>query len=326
MYENYYYHPERGFKTDLTIQEMTDAVKDEKATLWLDVSDIDDSDIDLLTNVFNLHPLTIEDFIMPNARPKIEEFPDYLFLAIFSIKASQASNNGQSGRMQMTELDCCLGKNFLITFHTESFASICTCKERVRKQSPMMMYGSDMLLYSILDSCIDNYFPILTEFDKTVDDMSDELFKSPNQDTLKKIYYIKNEIMNLRRTVGPQADIISLYLRTFKFIMPSSLTYFRNVYDNMVRFNDTVGAMRDIIAGAMEAYVSIVSNRLNEIMKTLTVITTIMMPLTLIASIYGMNFKHMPELDSPMGYPIIIITMVLITTSMLIYFKRRKWL
>lgn len=323
MYENYCYHPEHGFRSNLTMEEMAGAIKDERSTLWLDVFDIDDNDIDLMTNIFNLHPLTIEDFIMPNARPKSEEFPDYLFLVIFAIQ-SAASNNG---KMSMTELDCCLGKNFLITFHTESFSSICSCKERVKKQSPMIMYGADMLLYSVLDSCIDNYFPILSDFDKTVDDMSEELFKAPNQDTLKKIYYLKNEIMNVRRVIGPQADVINLLARgTFKFIMPSSLTYFRNVYDNVIRFNDTVGALRDIISGAMEAYASIVSNRLNEVMKTLTVIATIMMPLTLIASIYGMNFKHMPELDSPLGYPAIILAMILITASMLIYFKRRKWL
>jgi len=179
----------------------------------------------------------------------------------------------------------------------------------------------------MLDSCIDNYFPILSEFDKTVDDMSDELFRSPDQNTLKKIYYLKNDILNLRRTIGPQVDVLSLLLRgTYKFISSANLIYFRNVYDNMVRFNDTVGSLRDIISGSMEVYVSIVSNRMNEIMKTLTVIATIMMPLTLIASIYGMNFKNMPELESKFGYPAVILTMGVIMAAMLIYFKRRKWL
>lgn len=324
MYENYYYHPEQGFKTGLSPAELETAVKDTRATVWLDVFDIDDNDIDLLTNIFGLHPLTVEDFIMPNARPKIEEFPNYLFLVMFSI---EPANDLKKRKINITELDCCLGKNFLITFHSESFNSICNCKERVKKQSPMLMHGADMLLYSILDACIDNYFPIVNEFDKTVDEMSDELFKSPSQDTLKKIYYLKNEIMGLKRTVGPQADVISLLSRgTFTFVIPSNLIYFRNIYDNIVRFNDTVGALRDVISGAMEAYVSIVSNRLNEIMKTLTVITTIMMPLTLIASVFGMNFKHMPELESRYGYPAVLLTMGIIFISMLIYFKRKKWL
>jgi magnesium transporter len=189
------------------------------------------------------------------------------------------------------------------------------------------MHGADMLLYSILDSCVDNYFPIINEFDNTVDAVSDELFQSPDQDTLKKLYTLKNDIMNLRRTIGPQSDIISLLLRgSFKMVQPANLIYYRNVYDNMVRFNDTVGALRDIISGAMEAHASIVSNRLNEVMKTLTVITTIMMPLTLIASIYGMNFKYMPGLNHVHGYYITMAIMVALTGLMLIYFKRKKWL
>lgn len=324
MYESFYFHPDSGFKFDLSSKEMISAIKDERSILWLDICDIDDNDIDILTNIFNLHPLTVEDLIMPNARPKVEEFPDYLFLVIF---AMQPGNNHQKLKINMTELDCCLGKNFLITFHAEQLNSVGTCKDRVKKQSPAIMYGSDSLLHSILDSCIDNYFPILNDFDNMVDEMSDELFKSPNQDTLKKIYYIKNDIMNLRRTIGPQADIISILSKgAVKFISPANIIYFRNVYDNMMRFNDTVGAMRDIITGAMEAYVSIVSNRLNEIMKTLTVIATIMMPLTLLASIYGMNFKHMPELESKFGYPAIMLVMGTITIAMLIFFKRKKWI
>ncbi len=327
MYESYLYHPDRGLKTDLSFADMEEAIKDERSTLWLDVSEIDDNDIDLFTKVFSLHPLTVEDFIMPNARPKVEEFPDYMFLVIFSMQTANGGQNGQSGKIGTTELDCCLGKNFLITFHTETCNSIGICKERVKKQSPMIMYGADMLLYSVLDSCIDNYFPILGEFDNTVDAMSDDLFKAPDQNTLKRIYYLKNDIMNLRRTVAPQADVISLITRgTFRFILPQNLIYFRNVYDNMVRFNDTMGGLRDIITGAMEAYVSIISNRLNEVMKTLTVIATIMMPLTLVASFYGMNFKHMPELESKFGYPGVILLMAIISGVMLFYFKRRKWL
>ena len=324
MYETYCYNRSTGLRTGLTLEEMQAVMKDTESVLWLDLCDIDDNDIDLLTNVFNLHPLTVEDFIMPSARPKVEEFQDYLFLVVFSL---QSGSNNQKFKIHMIEIDCCLGRNFLITFRSEVSNTVNICKERVKKQSPIIMHGADMLLYSILDSCIDNYFPLINEFDNTVDAMSDELFQVPTQNTLKKIYHLKNDIMSLRRTIGPQADVISLLSRgTFKFITPGNQLYFRNVYDNMARFNDTVGALRDIISGAMEAYVSIVSNRLNEVMKTLTVITTIMMPLTLIASIYGMNFKFMPMLGHTLGFHVIIGLMVIITVIMLLYFRRRKWL
>ena len=133
--------------------------------------------------------------------------------------------------------------------------------------------------------------------------------------------------MHLRRTIGPQADIISSIARgDFAFISPENIIYFRSLYDNLVRLSDLIGTSRDVITGAMEAYTSIVSNRLNEVMKTLTIIATIMMPLTLVASIYGMNFKHMPELNSKFGYPTVIVIMITITMVMLTYFKLRKWL
>ena len=324
MYEAFFYHPERGLKTELTPEEIAQAVSDQNSLLWLDILDIDDSVIDLLTNIFNVHPLTIEDFIMPNSRPKAEKFKDYMFLIMFAL---QGQNNGNHGKVKAMELDCCLGKNFLITYHSDPINPLTASKDRIRKQSPIIMQGGDMLLYSILDACVDSYFPAINDFDNLVDEMSDELFKNPDQQTLRKIYTLKNDVMNLKRTIGPQADVISLMARgDFEFILPGNLMYFRNVYDNLVRLNDVVGTSRDVITGAMEAYVSIVSNRLNEIMKTLTIMTTIMMPLTLVASIYGMNFKHMPELNSRLGYPIVIAIMVTITATMLLYFKRRRWI
>lgn len=329
MYESFLYHPDTGLKTGLSPEEISVSLKDERCLVWLDMLDIDDNDIDFLTSVFNLHELTVEDFIMPNARPKIEKFKDYFFLIMFSLESNGAngSNGGKNEKVKIAELDCCVGKNFLITSHSCPLSSISVCKDRSKKHSPMMMHGADMLLYSILDSCIDSYFPVIQKFDCFVDDISDELFKDPNKETLKRIYNLKNEIMQLKRAIGPQTDVIYSILRgDFELIYPANVIYYRNIYDNLVRLNDTVSASRDVITGAMEAYTSLISNRLNEVMKTLTIIATIMMPLTLVASIYGMNFKHMPELNSKFGYPVVITIMATITVSMLVYFKRKKWL
>ncbi|MDD5060355.1 MAG: magnesium/cobalt transporter CorA [Candidatus Omnitrophica bacterium] len=325
MYETFLYNPQTGIKFDkLDSIQMQEAIKDPSSILWLDIQDIDDNDIDILTGVFNIHPLTIEDFIMVNARPKVENFKDYLFLIMFSLECSK---NNCDKKIKMGEMDFCLGKNFLVTSHNDIMPALAINKERLRKDSPIIKNGADFLLYALTDSLVDSYFPVIHDFDDSVDQMSDELFKDPTNNTLKKIYILKNEIIHLRRTIGPQADVMSLLARgDYSQITPANSIYFRNIYDSLIRINDIVGTSRDIITGAMEAYVSVVSNRLNEIMKTLTVITTIMMPLTLIASIYGMNFKHMPELEHKFGYPAVILTMSLITISMLIYFKRRKWL
>jgi len=211
--------------------------------------------------------------------------------------------------------------------HNDKIRSVTSNKEKVRKNSPVMENGAGFLLCSILDNMVDNYFPIINSFDDKVDDVSDELFRDPEKTTLNKIYNLKNDIMFLRRTVGPQLDTINMLLRgNYEFITASHIAYFRDVYDNLVRLNDIIGTSRDIITGALEAYTSVVSYKLNEIMKTLTVIATIMMPLTLIASIYGMNFRNMPEIASKYGYPAAMGLMLLIAIVMLCYFKRKKWL
>jgi magnesium transporter len=324
MYEIFIYNPQSGINCQqLSRPQIQDALKDTANTLWLDIQEVDDNDIDLLTEVFNIHPLTIEDFIMANARPKVENFKDYLYLIMFSLE----TNGKGSNKIKMGELDFCLGKNFLITAHNQEISPLAVNKERIRKDSPVIKNGADFLLYAVIDSLVDSYFPIIHGFDEGVDQMSDELFKDPTNETLKKIYNLKNEIIHLRRTIGPQADVISLLARgDYPQVTAASSIYFRNIYDGLIRINDIVGTSRDIITGAMEAYVSVVSNRLNEIMKTLTVIATIMMPLTLIASIYGMNFKHMPELEHKLGYPGVLLIMAVITIGMLFFFKRRKWL
>jgi len=322
MYETYMYHPQNGLKMNLSREEIKTAVTDEKNFIWIDMVDLDDDDIDILSEIFNLHSLTIEDFIMANARPKIENFKDYFFLIMFSME----SHDKEKRKINTSELDCCLGKNFLVTAHNNNISPLNIIKDRIKKQSPIIRNNGDFLLYSILDCLVDGYFPVINEFDDMVDEMSDELFSDPSNETLKRIYTLKNEIMYLRRTIGPQADVINLITRSeFPFVSQANGIYFRNVYDNLVRLNDIVGTSRDVVTGAMEAYVSVVSNRLNEIMKTLTVITTLIMPPTLIASIYGMNFKHMPELTSKFGYPLAIGSMLLCSVILLYYFRRKKW-
>lgn len=323
MYESFLYHPEKGIKTRLSPTEIAAALKDERSVLWVDVCDIDDADIDLLTSAFSLHSMTVEDFIMPNVVSKIEKFENYLFAVLFT----PGTPGGETGEADhATELNCCLGRNYLITLADRPIGQISTCKAKLELDPAIIMNGADMLFYHLLDSAIDGYFPIIHRCDDMADEISDVLFRDPDQKVLKKIYDLKNRVMYLRRTIGPQADIISTIARgDYEFIRPANAVYFRNIYDNLVRLDYIIGTTRDILTGAMEVYTSTVSNRLNEVMKTLTVIATIMMPLTLIASIYGMNFKHMPALDSDFGYLIVISIMVTITAGMLLYFRSKKW-
>lgn len=319
---NYYYTTEGKVRKDIPISEFRQALAVENSLLWVDMESLEDEDIEVLMDVFGLHPLTVEDCIMVNARPKVEDFSSYLFLVTQGVKF-----NSVEEKIEPFEVDFCLGRNYLITTHTEPVDAITLNLERVDKGSPIISRGSDFLLYSILESLTDNYYPVVDTFDKRVDDMEAELFEDPSIKTFRQIYRLKNDTMLLRRTVGPQADTISILTRgDFPLIRLANYVYFRNVYDHLVRINDIVGTSRDIITGALEAYVSIVSNRLNEVMKVLTLIATIMMPFVIIPSIYGMNLKYLPFSQLKHGLWLILFLTAILTGSMVYYLKKKRWL
>ncbi len=319
---NYYYTPEGKVRKDIPLSEFHQALDVQDSLLWVDMEGLEDEDIEVLMDVFGLHPLTVEDCIMVNARPKVEDFGSYLFLVTQGVKF-----NSNEEKIEPYEVDFCLGKNYLITVHTEPVDAITLNLERVDKGSPIISRGGDFLLYSVLESLSDSYYPIVDRFDKRVDDMEAELFEDPTTKTFRQIYKLKNDTMLLRRTIGPQADTITMLVRgDYSLIRPANYVYFRNVYDHLVRINDIVGTSRDIVTGALEAYVSIVSNRLNEVIKVLTLMATIMMPFVIIPGIYGMNLKYLPLSQTEHGLWMILILTALLTGGTVYYLKRKRWL
>ena len=322
MRHSYLYTKDKQLKIDASITEISEALKDKSNTVWLDLEKPDDTDIEMLLNIFNLHPLTIEDCIMPTASPKVEGFPEYIFLVLHAV-GRQSSDE----ELKMLELDMVLGKNFLITVHTVPIPNIETTKEKLKKGSPIMTKGSDFLMYAISDALVDNYFPVIDKVDAEIDILEDKLFAQSSEDILQEIFRLKNEIMALRRSANPQRDVI-IRLGRKDFSPPgkaSTAVYFRDVYDHLVRMNDLLDTCKDSLAWALNIHISNISNKMNQIMKTLTIIATIFMPLTMITGIYGMNFEHMPELKMKYGYYAVWAVMVLVAAFMLAVFKRRRW-
>lgn len=319
---NYFYTPDGKLQKDIPSEKFREALTVENSLLWVDMESLEDSDIEILMDVFGLHPLTVEDCIMVNARPKVENFQNYLFLVTQGVKV-----NEETLKIGVFEVDFCLGKNYLLTAHTEPIDPITLNLERVDKGSPIITRGGDFLMYSILESLADSYYPIVDKFDKRVDEMEEELFKDPTNKTFHQIYRLKNDTMVLRRTIGPQADTFSMLTRgDSPMIKPANYVYFRNIYDHLVRVNDIVGTSRDIVTGALEAYVSIVSNRLNEVIKVLTLVATLFMPLAVVPGIYGMNLKYLPFANHVNALWIILGFTFGLTTLMLLYLKSKKWL
>ncbi|MCX7919258.1 MAG: magnesium/cobalt transporter CorA [bacterium] len=324
MHTIFVYHPVEGVRfNQLERSAIRRALDSPDSVLWLDLEAPDDMEIDILVQEFDFHPLSIEDCIFPQNRPKLEEFPNYCFIVFHSISYDPEPNKGLS----FAELDIFIGKNFIVTVHDEPLRNITTTKARCKEKQDVMKKGPDYLLHLLLDSMVDSYFPIIDQMDEQIDKIEDLVFTSPTTQLLNQIFTLKRNLIAFRKTINPQREIINLLTRRdFPFIQTTTLVYFRDVYDHLFRMVDTIDTYREIISSALEAYLSVTSNQLNSIMKTLTIIATIMMPLTLISSIYGMNFEFFPELKWKYGYPMVLTVMAIIALGMLYYFHRKKWL
>ncbi|MBU4376339.1 MAG: magnesium/cobalt transporter CorA [Candidatus Omnitrophica bacterium] len=317
-----YYKGNGEIINNLKPEEMKAVVQSEKDVLWLDIIDPEKAELDMIEKVFELHPLTIEDCINTITRPKVDRFEKYLFIVMHG-----ATLTPRAQKVKMIELNMCIGSNYIITIHQELMKGISSTMERIQKNPQSMAKGADVLLHLVVDSLVDNYLPVLDVMDYKISNIETQMLKNPTQSILNSIFTLKKEVLNMRRFIGPQRDTVNfLSKEDSPFIHAKTRIYFRDVYDNMIFINDTIDTYRDVLNSALDVYISTVSNKTNDIMKVLTMIATIMMPLTLITGVYGMNFRYMPILNWEYGFLGISIVMLLLGISMLVYFKRKEWL
>ena len=315
------YSKEEGFRRldrpDL-LPKLLEAKRD---LIWVDLENATEEESSVLSKYFNFHPLAIEDCVTETLLPKIDDFGDYIFLVLHGSRVSEERG------FTTAEINFFLGPHYLVSYHDQPSRSVNRTKERLLKNAPSMTKGVDFLLHEILDGMVDNYFPVLDQFDDAVDGIEEEVFSHPDQETLNKIFTLKKEVMHLRRVTGPQREILNRLSRdNFSVISPKAAIYYRDVYDHLVRISDLSESYRDLITGALEAYLSVVSNRLNEIMKILTIFTATFMPLTLITGIYGMNFESIPGLRSEDAFWGVLGGMAIIIAAMFLFFRKKKWL
>ena len=309
---------------NLTVADLPELLKDQSAVIWVDMEMPTEADERVLLDVFKFHPLTVEDCRENRHYPKIEEFEGYLYFIVHGVTADISPE-----RFNTIELDGFLGSNYVITYHHATFRSINNVKQLLRTTPVACQRGTAFLLHQILDYVVDYYSPVLDDFDDRIDRLEDEIFnlKRPNNNILIEIMDLKRSVLRLRRISGKQMDILHRMSRgEFSLIPEDMRPFYRDIYDHLVRVVDLAESYRDLIGGSLDAYLSVVSNRLNEIMKVLTIFSAIMLPLTFIAGVYGMNFDNMPELKSRYGYFAVLALMILIAVVMLFFFKRRGWI
>ncbi len=306
-------------------------LRDRKNILWLDMKNPGKEEFDLLANVFNFHPLSIEDARKPQELPKIDEFSKYILVVFHRI-----AHNRRTGRIEPKEIDIFLGRNFIVSVHSNSSHGIEEVMDSMEKKPHIMSLGPDIVLHRIMDYFTDKYFPLIHYFDEKIDELEENILKGKvgkTQAILKKMMRLKRDILELKQSIGPQRVVINrLSRRETPFISARGSVYFRDVYDHILRFYTELETYRDIISSTFEAYLSVVSNemtqasnRMNEVMKTLTIIATIFLPLTFVTGLYGMNFRIMPELLWDYGYYFALLGMLVIAIGMLIFFRKRGW-
>lgn len=316
---------EEGF----TREDLPELLKDETNVVWVDLQGETEEQLevakDVLLNVFGFHHLTVEDCIETRNQPKVEAYEKYLYFIVHGIKQGETN----PGNFVTKELDGYLGSNYVVTFHIQRFRSIKTVKQKLRSSTFVCQRGAAYLMHHILDELVDLYMPIVDEFDEAINALEDRVFdmKNNNSAVLGEVMDVRRSVARLRRISSRQLEVLyRMSHGEFPQIPVNMLPFFRDVHDHLQRISDLSEGYRDLVAGLFDIHFAVVGNRTNDVMKTLAVLSAIILPLSLLSGIYGMNFDNLPGKDWQHGYWATIGVMVLITVALLYYFWRRGWI
>jgi len=291
---------------------------------WINIDGLHEIEIiEKLGKQFEFHPLVLEDILSTEQRPKYEDFDKYIFIVLKMLYYNQ-----ELQVIESEQISILLGDNFVITFQERIGDVFEPTRERIRNsKGRIRKMGPDYLAYALIDAIVDSYFAILENVGEKIESMEEDLVSDPTEKTLQQIHTMKREMILMRKAVWPLREVISGVQRSETSVIKESTgAYLRDVYDHTIQIIDTIESFRDMVSGMLYIYMSSISNKMNAVMKVLTIIATIFIPLTFVAGIYGMNFEHMPELKWKWAYAGVWVIMAIITAIMLTYFRRKKWL
>ena len=299
--------------------------KDSKSITWINVDGL--ADVKLLEELgkgFSLHPLVIEDILNTDQRPKIEGYDGYLYIVLRML-----DHEGKNCTITSEQTSIVLGPGYLLSFQESPGDIFDPVRKRIRNEKGRIRKsGPDYLAYSLIDAVVDHYFAILENLGEHIEVLEKELIRNPSPHTLQEIHRLKRELRSLRKSIWPLRDVVNNMARSgfSPLIKKSTRVYLRHVYDHSIHVMDSTETFRETLSSMLDIYLSSASNKLNEVMKILTVISTIFIPLTFVTGLYGMNFRFMPELDHPLGYPSALGLMLLMSLAMLFYFRKKRWI
>lgn len=317
-------YDEKGYKTyELDSAEEIEPFTDTPQVTWVNVCGLHETDfLKEIGEKFKIHPLVLEDILNTDTRPKIEITDDYLFIVM-----KLFIYNVEHKIFEPEQVSFILGRSFIFSFVEKGDEIFNPVRDRISSQlGKIRKRGSDYLLYALMDIVIDYYFLALEKIEERIELLDDEVISDPDKSQAEKIYNLKNLLLMLRRSVMPMREIVNQLIKDEGDLLEESIEpYLRDLYDHVIHINETLEVQREITTGLMETYLSMMSNKMNEVMKVLTVIATIFIPLTFIVGIYGMNFHYMPELEWPWAYFAVWGVMIAVVIVMILYFKRKDW-
>ncbi len=318
------YDENNFFEKELETIEECFRYKDKKSVTWINIDGLHDVElVEKIGKQFNLHPLVLEDILNTGQRPKTEDLDDYFFVVLKMLTYEDTEKMIESEQVSLV-----FSKNFVISFQEKPGDVFESIRNRIRTgKGRIRKMNADYLSYVLIDAIVDNYFSILEKIGDRVEDLEEELLHDTSTETMQRIHSLKREMLFLRKSVWPFREAINSLVRSeSRIIQKTTMVYLKDVYDHTIQVIDTAETFRDMISGMLDVYLSAVSNKMNEVMKVLTIFAAIFIPLTFIAGIYGMNFQNMPELGWNLGYPMALMIMLLVGIVMLFYFKKKKWL
>jgi magnesium transporter len=310
-------------RRDLDEDALREAVASRDGLLWVDLEAVAREQASVLSDAFNFHHLAIDDCFNEHIDPaKIDDYSEYLFVVAQAIRYDPLAE-----ALVTTELDIFLGPNYVVSFHTDPLHFVEALRRRCDEGGPELARGADFLAHALLDGLVDDYQPAVDQLDDTLQRVEELVLSQPQASLLQEILQLKRNVQRLRRTILPQRDVVNRLSRGEfpQLVRPETRLYFRDIYDHVVRVEELMESVRDLADGVLNTYLSSINNRMNEVMKTLSVVASILLPLTFIASIYGMNFENMPELGWEYGYHLILGVMALVALALVIFFRVRRW-
>ncbi len=328
MIRTIFYQPGKPLQTDLDRAALSQAVRNRRGLLWLDFDGEKPETCQPILEGFGFHPLAIDDVLQETHSPKLDDWGDYLYIVINYMHLN--NNKGDTWDTEVDELDIFLGPNYVITHHDHPVPAIEAVRANCQRDARYLQEGADHLLYKIMDYVVANYMPIVERIDEEIDEIEDQVFDRPNPQTLEKLFGLKRALLSMRRILLPQREVLNKLARDdFAVIDRKDRIFFRDIYDHLVRLHDLNESLRDLVSGALDTYLSVVNNRMNEVMKTLTIITTLFMPLTFLTGFFGMNFfaanPPYENWTAPLAFYFTLGLIALTPFIMYIWMRRRTW-